>query len=220
MKKIRKKIQKKIRTKICISTFCALFVLLGWVKDDDSLNRLQTLLEPYRAFQAELHRQDSSGEVLISKLWFQAPDKYRLELDDDTQIISDGKTRVLYEPDLEQATYEPARQNLESLPLLIFGAKKRELKAAYTIESQQLGEGETRYQLFSAASREMVLELYFVNDQPARLAWRDTLDNPIALDIKALSRDVPSADRFSFKQPEGVSALHLGEPIEPTRSRQ
>ncbi|MBF2753714.1 MAG: outer membrane lipoprotein carrier protein LolA [Gammaproteobacteria bacterium AqS3] len=179
------------------------------VEEEPADEALREILKPYKSFNAELHRRLPSGDLVVSKLWFKGPEKYRLELDDGTIITGDAKRRVIYEPDIAQAVYDSPDNDLEQLPLMVFGKRARE---ARDIAISRLPGEVQGYGFAKMGEAEPFLKLFFENDIPSALEWIDLMGNQTRLEIASITVDSYSNKLFRQSPPPGTQILRLDQP--------
>lgn len=112
----------------------------------EDIQQLRDLLQPITSLSAQFKQQitDADGfEIQASEGLFQIaqPNKLRWVVAQPMpqQVISDGVTLWLFDPDLEQVVIQPFDANIESTPAILFSGDLERLDRAYFI--QQLSAG-------------------------------------------------------------------------------
>lgn len=86
----------------------------------------------------------------------------------EQEIFSDGETVTVYDPDLEQATIQPADSQTDNTPAVLFSGDTDKIKALYSVENGALAGGENQYMLLPVA-KESVFERLLITFQGLHL---------------------------------------------------
>jgi outer membrane lipoprotein carrier protein len=127
------------------------------------------------------------------------------------QLISDGHTLWLYDPDLQQVTVRPVDDSLKTTPAALLSESANGLNEAFYI-THSVGEGEhTVFELTPKAEGDSLfarLELAFAGPQLTRIVVHDSLGQTTEFALTDTERNAPvDAEQFSFSAPEGVDVL-------------
>ena len=207
--KLNMRLIKSIAATLClIASLCA---QAGGNPED--IQQLRELLQPITSLSAQFEQQitDANGfEMQTSSGLFQVaqPNKLRWIVSEPMpqQVISDGITLWLYDPDLEQVIIQPFDTNIESTPAMLFSGDLDRLDSTYFIlESSDGVFGLTPEQggsLFSS------LQITFANRVPTAMALTDNLGQVtrITLSEVVYNPAIP-AELFVFEIPDGIDVI-------------
>ncbi len=182
----------------------------GKTKD---IQQLRDLLQPITSLSAQFEQQiiDANGlSIQNSSGIFQVaqPNNLRWIVAEPLpqQVISDGVTLWLYDPDLEQVVVQAFDANIESTPAVLFSGDLDRLDTAYSIvqTSDMVFEltPEQGGSLFSS------MQIVFANGAPESIALTDGLDQVTVIRFTALELNPElAADLFVFEIPAGVDVI-------------
>jgi outer membrane lipoprotein carrier protein len=181
---------------LLFSLFLPTFAWSGGAPED--IQQLRDLLQPITSLSARFTQQisDADGFALQnSEGLFQVSQPNRLRWLVETpmpqQIIADGETLWLYDPDLEQVIIQPFNQDIAATPAILFSGDLDQLDAAYFVT--QLAEG--RFELKPG--------------NPTAIALTDSLGQTTTIQFSQLELNpVLSGDQFIFQIPDGVDVIN------------
>jgi len=179
----------------------------------EDIQQLRNLLQPITSLSAQFEQKiiDANGfSVQSSSGLFQVaqPNNLRWVVAQPLpqQVISDGATLWLYDPDLEQVIVQPFNSNIESTPAILFSGDLQRLDSAYFIEQTSDGVFELTPQqsgsLFSA------LRIVFAGAAPESIVLTDGLGQ--VTDIRFIGLELNpelAADLFKFEIPAGIDVI-------------
>lgn len=198
-----------------ITAMLALLVSLathaGGVPED--IQQLRDLLLPITSLSAQFKQQitDADGvDVQASEGLFQIaqPNKMRWIVAQPMpqQVISDGVTLWLFDPDLEQVVVQPFAANIESTPAILFSGNLERLDRAYFI--RQLSDGVFTLTPEQGGSLFTALEIEFVNRVPASIALTDGLGQVTRITFtEVVYNPMLPNDLFVFEIPADVDVI-------------
>ena len=179
----------------------------------EDIQQLRDLLQPITSLSAQFEQQitDANGfEMQTSTGLFQVaqPNNLRWIVSEPMpqQVISDGVTLWLYDPDLEQVIIQPFDANIESMPAMLFSGNLDELDSAYFILESSEGVFELTPEqggsLFSS------LQISFFNAVPTGISLTDNLGQVtrITLSEVVYNPGLP-AELFVFDIPGGIDVI-------------
>jgi outer membrane lipoprotein carrier protein len=179
----------------------------------EDIQQLRELLQPITGLSAQFEQQitDANGfEMQTSSGLFQVaqPNKLRWIVSEPMpqQVISDGITLWLYDPDLEQVIIQPFDTNIESTPAMLFSGDLDRLDSTYFILESSDGvfglTPEEGGSLFSS------LQITFANRVPTAMALTDNLGQVtrITLSEVVYNPAIP-AELFVFEIPDGIDVI-------------
>ena len=182
----------------------------------EDIQKLRSLLQPITSLSARFQQRivDVDGfEIQSSQGVFQVaqPNKLRwiVEQPMEQQIISDGVTLWVYDPDLEQVTVQPFNEDIAATPAILFSGDLAGLDKSYFVQQQSAGHFVlTPEQGGSLFSR---MTLVFSGSEPAQITLTDNLDQvtEIVFSEIVLNPEL-SGDLFILDIPEGVDVINNG----------
>lgn len=201
--------------KIVIGTVLSLvsMVLSTVAADDLARDTLIERLQQTSTLQANFTQRtlnsnrnsidESSGSLTIARplrfLW-------HVELPFEQQVISDGETLWVYDPDLEQATYQPVSSSVQQSPAMILVQPETSLTGQYHI-TEAKAEGIVSYQLVPLENESFFesLSLIFRDEVIAEIRIVDSLGQQTQIRFQDVNLS-PSlaAEFFEFNAPEGT----------------
>ena len=162
----------------------------------EDIQQLRNLLQPISSLSAQFKQQvtDADGfQLQQSEGLFQVaqPNNLRwiVEQPMPQQVISDGVTLWLYDPDLEQVIVKPFDASIESTPAILFSGDLTRLDSAYFIRQlvsrcfpANTGAGRQSVQLncrlYSSTSCQRSISLTDGLEQVTRITFSDVLAQP------------------------------------------
>jgi len=124
----------------------------------------------------------------------------------EQQVISDGETLWVYDPDLEQATYQPVGTSVQQSPAMILSQPRKVLTEQYEV-IQASTETLAVYRLFPIDTSSVFIELTvaFKQDLIAEIRILDSLGQETIIDLTDVIANAPLDDEiFSFNPPPGT----------------
>ena len=179
----------------------------------EDIQRLRDLLQPISSLSSQFKQRiiDADGfELQASEGSFEAarPNKLRWIVKQPMaqQIISDGITLWVYDPDLEQVIIQPSNEDIAASPAILFSGDLDSLDSDYFVEL--LAEGsflltpEQEGSLFNSTA------IQFDGAKPSVIVLTDTLGQVTHISFTALKLNPPiSADKFVFEIPQGIDVI-------------
>ena len=203
---------------------CALFLTLiislsaainshaGGAAED--IQQLRDLLQPITSLSARFQQQitDADGyELQNSEGLFEVsqPNNLRwvVEMPMPQQIIADGETLWIYDPDLEQVIIQPFNDDIAATPAILFSGDLDQLDDAYFVT--QLAEGRFELKPEQGGSLFDSMIIRFDQAKPASITLTDTLGQTthISFSQLELNSSLPG-DQFVFQLPDGVDVIN------------
>lgn len=157
-------------------------------------------------------QEESAGEV-----WIRRPDRFRwsYERPYDQEIVGDGETVQLYDPDLEQLTVRPYSSAMGATPSLVLAGGGR-LKRHFQVEEQGESEGLAWVALVPRNPEETGFKRARVGlaADPARVVrfeFTDAFGNRSVMTFSEVGLGVTiPAERFRFDPPAGTEVVGPG----------
>ena len=179
----------------------------------EDIQRLRDLLHPISSLSAQFKQRisDADGfELQVSQGLFEVsqPNKLRwiVEQPMSQQVISDGITLWVYDPDLEQVIIQPFDKDIAATPAILFSGDLDSLDSVYFVE--RLAEGSFLLTPEEEGSLFRSTAIQFDGDKPSAIVLTDTLGQIIRISFTGLKLNPPiSADQFVFKIPQGIDII-------------
>ena len=200
---------KSIATTLCL--VASLTTQAGGTPED--IQQLRDLLQPITSLSAQFEQQitDANGfemHAATGLVQVAQPNNLRWVVEQPMvqQVISDGVTLWLYDPDLEQVIVQPFDANIESTPAILFSGDLDQLDSAYFILQSSKGVFELTPEqggsLFSS------MQITFANGAPESIALTDGLGQVTRIRFTELVLNPElAADLFVFDIPAGVDVI-------------
>lgn len=180
----------------------------------EDIQALRDLLQPITSLRANFTQQitDAEGfELEASEGLFEVaqPAKLRWHITQPMpqQIVSDGSTLWIFDPDLEQVIIQPFNQDIAATPAILFSGDLDQLDSAYFVRQNSAGlftlTPERAGSLFSS------MQIHFIDQQPALISLTDNLEQTTTITFTELQiNPAISADRFIFEVPPKVDVIN------------
>jgi len=180
----------------------------------EDIQQLRDLLQPITSLSARFEQQITDGdgfELQASEGLFQVSQPNRLRWVVETpmpqQIIADGLTLWIYDPDLEQVIIQPFNDDIAATPAILFSGDLDQLDDAYFVT--QLGAGRFELKPEQGGSLFDSMTIAFDGAKPASIALTDTLGQVTAISFTELELNpMLPGDRFVFEIPSGVDVIN------------
>jgi len=180
----------------------------------EDIQHLRALLQPISSLSARFEQrivdadgfelQSSSGVFQVSQ-----PNRLRWQVESPMpqQIISDGVTLWVYDPDLEQVIIQPFNQDIAATPAILFSGNLEQLDRAYFV--RQLSGSSFELQPEQGGSLFSRMTITFDGRAPSSLALTDNLEQTTTIRFSQLELNPLLADgRFKFVTPDGVDVIN------------
>ena len=180
----------------------------------EDIQQLRDLLQPITSLSARFQQQitDADGyELQNSEGLFEVsqPNNLRwvVEMPMPQQIIADGETLWIYDPDLEQVIIQPFNDDIAATPAILFSGDLDQLDDAYFVT--QLAEGRFELKPEQGGSLFDSMTIAFDGAKPASIALTDTLGQVTVISFTELELNpMLPGDRFVFEIPNGVDVIN------------
>ena len=178
------------------------------------IQQLRDLLQPITSLSARFQQQITDGDgykLQASEGLFQVSQPNRLRWVIETpmpqQIIADGVTLWIYDPDLEQVIIQPFNDDIAATPAILFSGDLDQLDDAYFVT--QLAEGRFELKPEQGGSLFDSMTIAFDGTNPASIALTDTLGQVTRISFTELDiNPALSGDLFVFEAPDGVDVIN------------
>ena len=180
----------------------------------EDIQQLRDLLQPITSLSARFQQQitDADGyELQNSEGLFEVsqPNNLRwvVEMPMPQQIIADGETLWIYDPDLEQVIIQPFNEDIAATPAILFSGDLDQLDQAYFVTKLAEGHFELKPERGGSLFDSMIIR--FDQAKPASITLTDTLGQTthISFSQLELNSSLPG-DQFVFQLPDGVDVIN------------
>lgn len=184
---------------------------------DDGSQRLKQLLGSFDSFSAEFDQisaaedsrrmEQSRGTLVMAK-----PNRFNWIAKEPfpQQLVSDGETLWIYDPDLEQATRRAVNNQQSGVPALILNGQVDELQQSYRIRLLQEKEQSQLFELLPLDEQSIFtrIRLLFTDGLIAELQLEDSLGQrtSILFQNQKLNPTIGEQE-FVFLPPEGTDII-------------
>ena len=180
----------------------------------EDIQQLRDLLQPITSLSARFQQQitDADGyELQNSEGLFEVsqPNNLRwvVEMPMPQQIIADGETLWIYDPDLEQVIIQPFNEDIAATPAILFSGDLDQLDQAYFVTQLAGGHFELKPERGGSLFDSMIIR--FDQAKPASITLTDTLGQTTHISFSQLELNPPlSGDQFVFQIPDGVDVIN------------
>ena len=181
--------------------------------ESEHIQALRDLLDPISSLSAEFDQriQDANGlDIQHSRGHFQIakPNSLRwvVEQPMPQQVISDGISLWVYDPDLEQVMVQPFQANIQSAPAMLFSGNLEALDTAYIVDKLNANTfvltPEQGDSLFSS------VQIEFDSRLPKSLTLIDNLGQVTHINFGEIAYNPAlAADMFVFDIPAGTDII-------------
>ncbi|GGK81717.1 outer membrane lipoprotein chaperone LolA [Amphritea balenae] len=207
-----------LKTLICTAVLgCSLsFSSVADINNSASAE-LSALLDKFSTFSADFDQISASddsrrmeqarGSLLLAK-----PNKFNWQALEPfpQQLVSDGETLWIYDPDLEQATRRQVEESGSGVPALILNGQIDQLQQKYKIRLLQEKDGNSLFELLPLDDSEVFtrIRLLFTDAVIAELQMEDSLGQrtSILFENQKLNPLIEPG-MFAFSPPEGTDVI-------------
>lgn len=184
--------------------------------DNVAQERLIERLENYSSLSAEFTQvtyQDNqqTSDAAIGNMQIAKPLKFSwvVERPFEQQVISDGQNVWVYDPDLEQATYQSVEAGLAQSPAMILAEPRLSLENQYVVDEAG-NEALTVFRLTPIAEDTLFsqITLFFERAAISEIRIQDTLGQETVIQLSNVVLDAAINDeQFTFNPPEGTDVF-------------
>ena len=182
----------------------------------DLIERLEAYQTITANFEQRTYRDNNLAvEQSTGRLQIEKPMKFSWIVSKpfEQQVISDGDTLWVYDPDLEQATYQPIASSVEQSPAMILAQPRRALAEKYDVRLATSDDLNV-YRL-TPRDPESVFEeltLLFEKDVIQELRIKDSLGQETVVTLSDVQYDPPiDPEIFNFTPPPGTDLFEQAQ---------
>lgn len=200
----------------CRSLLTACLLSLVQNAHTDAMQDLLAILEPVQGFSAHFTQDTFNAQHVIQQhnegeLIAETPNAFYWKTYDPypQEIVTDGKTLWVYDPDLQQVTIKPFDDSYTRTPAMLFAGNSQRIAEQFTVET--VSDKPSTFRLLPKSDKKDLfesLEMTFDNGAPVSMTIRDAMQQESLLhftDVK-MNPSTP-ANKFIFVVPAGVDVL-------------
>lgn len=209
---------KRLLTTVSVGLFAVVLSAAGSAAEqDNSASALRDTLAATTSLSGQFEQtlRDAEGELIETssgRFVLQRPGRFfwHTQKPFEQQLISDGSTIWLYDPDLLQVTVRPVDDSLKATPAVLLSESAESLAKAFRITRSV---GQQGLEVFGLAPIDddglfARLELVFDGQQLQSIVVHDSLGQTTEFALTKTTRNKPiDAAQFTFSAPEGVDVL-------------
>lgn len=213
---------------VLLSSLCWCCPVISWA---DPLQELLHLLEPIKGFRADFSQDTFDAQKQLiqhneGSLVAQAPSRFYWKTLDPypQEVITDGKTLWIYDPDLQQVTEKPFDDNYSKTPAMLFTGNSQRIADEFSVLALPAGTSPAgtapnaassdvtmAFRLVPKQAQQALfkaLEMTFEQGKPASMVIEDAMQQRTVLHFSAVETN-PTVDaaQFHFVTPPGVDVL-------------
>lgn len=199
---------------LCLATTAS----AGELKAAEASQKLNERLTELNAMQARFEQWVSDKnqvtlQHVTGSMWVQRPGQFRWDTDEPypQQIVSDGKTLLIYDKDLEQATRKKLDNQIANTPALLLSGDPKQIAANFAVSGVQFDEtGELRFDLRPKDPDAMfaLLRVHFFQGYLRDMYLEDALGQTTRIEFTQIKKNQPlPASTFELKLDETVDVI-------------
>ncbi|TCS42486.1 outer membrane lipoprotein chaperone LolA [Reinekea marinisedimentorum] len=181
--------------------------------DEAAKQQLIESLEKFTTVKARFEQKtysesSASPDVVEGTLKIEKPLKFAwvVTAPYEQQVISDGETLWVYDPDLEQATYQPVNEQVQHSPAMILSQPRLTLGSEYQVISASVENSEV-YRLFPLNDQSVFsdMEMTLSNGTIENIVVNDSLGQRTVISFEGfIANESIDASVFEFNPPPGT----------------
>lgn len=190
----------------------------GELKAAEASHKLNERLTELQSMQARFEQWVSDKnqvtmQHVTGNMWVQRPGQFRWDTDEPypQQIVSDGKTLLIYDKDLEQATRKKLDNQIGNTPALLLSGDPKQIDASFTVTGFQFDEtGELRFDLRPKDTDAMfsLLRVHFFQGYLKDMYLEDALGQTTRIEFTQIKKNQKlPASNFELKLDETVDVI-------------
>ena len=181
----------------------------------DALAELLALLAPVKGISAQFTQDTYNAQGVVQQhnegeLKAQEPSRFYWKTAEPypQEIITDGKTLWVYDPDLQQVTIKPFEENYSKTPAMLFAGNTRAITEQFAVEKS--GNGQAFRLLPKQGQGDLFesLEMSFEKGLPVSMTIHDAMQQKTQIFFSGVTLNPALPDaQFHFEPPKGVEVL-------------
>lgn len=176
------------------------------------IERLEATATLVADFRQETYGEgELRGDSAKGSMYIERPLKFAWLVEEpyEQQVISDGEMLWVYDPDLEQATYQPVENQVLQSPAMILAQPKETLTESYEVVMAG-SENLTSYRLYPTDPDAVFsdMTLLFEHGQISEIRLTDNLGQDTRITLSDVKTGEPiDPARFEFEPPPGTDVF-------------
>lgn len=176
-----------------------------------SLTELQSMQARFEQWVSD--KNQVTLQHVTGAMWVQRPGQFRWDTDEPypQQIVSDGKTLLIYDKDLEQATRKKLDNQIGNTPALLLSGDPKQIDSSFDVSGYRFDEtGELRFDLRPKDKDAMfaLLRVHFFQGYLRDMYLEDALGQTTRIEFTQIKKNqkVP-ASTFELKLEDTVDVI-------------
>ncbi len=208
-------------TKLFILLLIVAQCLLPGFANADAMSELLAILAPVKGISADFTQDTYSAKGAVQQhnegvLKAQEPNRFYWKTAEPypQEIVTDGKTLWVYDPDLSQVTIKPFEENYSNTPAMLFAGNAAVISQQFTVEKLAVEKIVNAAQGFRLVPKKKQrdlfesLEMVFEKGVPVSMTILDAMQQKTTIFFsKVVVNPVVAANQFHFETPTGVEVL-------------
>lgn len=193
-------------------------VQAGDIPPDQASQQLNRLLTDMQSMQARFEQwvhdaKQTALQHVTGSMWIQRPGQFRWDTDEPypQQIVSDGKSLLIYDRDLEQATRKKLDNQIGNTPALLLSGDPGQIQMNFTVSGYRFDEtGEIRFDLRPKDKDAMfsLLRVHFQQGHLGDMYLEDNLGQTTRIEFTRIRKNEPvEPGVFDLKLPDTVDLI-------------
>lgn len=190
----------------------------GDLKPDNASRLLNQSLTALQSMQARFEqwvsdKNQATLQHVTGTMWIQRPGQFRWDTDEPypQQIVSDGKTLLIFDRDLEQATRKKLDNQIGNTPALLLSGDPKQIDNNFSVSGYQFEEtGELRFDLKPKDKDAMfsLLRVHFFQGYLRDMYLEDALGQTTRIEFTQIKKNesLPTSV-FELKLDDGVDVI-------------
>lgn len=190
----------------------------GELKAAEASLRLNERLIELQSMQARFEQWVSDKnqvtlQHVTGSMWIQRPGQFRWDTDEPypQQLVSDGKTLLIYDQDLEQATRKKLDNQISNTPALLLSGDPKQIDASFQVSGFKFDEtGEYRFDLRPKDPDAMfaLLRVHFFQGYLRDMYLEDALGQTTRIEFTQIKKnEALPASTFELKLDDSVDLI-------------
>jgi len=190
----------------------------GELKAAEASQKLNERLTELQSMQARFEQWVSDKNLVTMQhvtgnMWVQRPGQFRWDTDEPypQQIVSDGKTLLIYDKDLEQATRKKLDNQIGNTPALLLSGDPKQIDSSFAVSGFVFDEtGELRFDLRPKDKDAMfsLLRVHFFQGYLKDMYLEDALGQTTRIEFTEIKKNQKlPVSNFELKLDETVDVI-------------
>ncbi|NPU95000.1 MAG: outer membrane lipoprotein chaperone LolA [Gammaproteobacteria bacterium] len=190
----------------------------GDLSPDKASQQLNQLLTDMQSMQAVFEQwvndaKQTTLQHVTGSMWIQRPGHFRWDTDEPypQQIVSDGKSLLIYDRDLEQATKKKLDNQIGNTPALLLSGDPQQIQQNFSVTGYVFeNTGEVRFDLRPKDSEAMfsLLRVHFLQGYLRDMYLEDNLGQTTRIEFTKIQKNQKLDGKvFELNLPDSVDLI-------------